>query len=92
MNSELAKTEITRLLPDADVRIDQCPTVRIYWQDRIAAMSEAEDGIKVSVMLIPEADGAGLVPDAYIKDVAGDEAEAARKLVKWLRRVLAANW
>ncbi|GAB5407545.1 MAG: hypothetical protein Aurels2KO_57760 [Aureliella sp.] len=35
---------ILKRIPDADVRIDQCTTIRVYWRDVVAAIRPLDSG------------------------------------------------
>ena len=78
MNKDELAKQIKSQLADADIRTDQCDTVRIYWRGRVSFIKELADSeIEVTIRLRPAPDTPDLLPYPLLKETAFDEQEAA---------------
>lgn len=93
MDKEAAKGLLQELLPDADVRIDQCDVIRIFWQRRAAFLRHTDDrGIELRILLTGEPNAPDFLTGPSIVDYGLDERDAIAKLSKWLRKVVEVGW
>ena len=84
------QSEVVRsILPAADVRTDQCDTLRVYHAKLFGAVSPQPDGsFEWSVTdLAAEGEVSGIAAPPRVKAVAFSEADAARALATELRRL-----